>query len=251
MLLIERLRHGESIEELDQPEALQSVFAYFAEQLFRQSSDEVQRMLLQLAFMPRFTEDEAHALTGMEESRRLLEMLYRRHLFLDRRKGTQPAYQFHALFHAFLRHLAGESMSPTVQAGVSRRAAQLLEESGQMEEAMRLFLSSGDVPAARTLILREAPRLIAQGRWQLLVDWVGELPQGEAAQDRWILYWLGCARIPLNPQEARTNLERAYELAVEHKDGVCELLAAAGMVHAYMLEYVAYRPLDSRLGKGI
>lgn len=46
MLLIERLRRGETLEQLDRTDALQGVFAYFAEEMFRRSSEEHQRVMM-------------------------------------------------------------------------------------------------------------------------------------------------------------------------------------------------------------
>jgi len=54
------------------------------------------------AISPSITETEAVALTGSEEARRLLEYLYRHHLFTERRRGGQLTYQYHALFREFL-----------------------------------------------------------------------------------------------------------------------------------------------------
>lgn len=194
--------------------------------------------------MPRFTGIEAVNLTGNESSVQMLDTLYRRRLFLDRREGADITYQFHSLLQAFLRHQATLSMSASVRAGVGRRAAQLLEASGQIEEAMRLYLDIQDHAAAHTMILRHAQSLIAQGRWQVVVDWVACLPAAVVERDRWLLYWRGSARVAVDPVSARADLEGAFDGSLESGDEVCKLLAAAGMVHAHMLEYVAYRPLD-------
>ena len=54
------------------------------------------------AIPPSITQAEAIALTGSDEAPRLLEYLYRRHLFTDRRRGAQTSYHYHALFREFL-----------------------------------------------------------------------------------------------------------------------------------------------------
>src|SRR6185436_13728774 len=50
------------------------------------------------AIPPSFTQSEAIALTGSEDVPRLLDYLYRRHLFTDRRRGAETSYHYHALF---------------------------------------------------------------------------------------------------------------------------------------------------------
>ena len=61
-----------------------------------------QRALMLTAIPPSITAAEAIALTGNEDVPRLLEYLYRRHLFIDRRRGEQTTYHYHALFREFL-----------------------------------------------------------------------------------------------------------------------------------------------------
>ena len=95
----------------------------------------------------------AQRLTGRADSEAVLEDLYRRGLFTDRRATEPPTYQYHDLFRAFLtrRHemavaagCAGRRAAPRGHAAASR-------EPG--DHAVRLFLRAGDWPAARGAIL--------------------------------------------------------------------------------------------------
>jgi DNA-binding SARP family transcriptional activator len=244
VLLVERLRRGGSIESFTEPDSLQQVFAYFAGQLFDKASKENQLTLLRLSYLPNVSERMAEQLTGEINSRRLLEQLYRRHLFTDRRRGDQNTYQFHALFRAFLQHRAETDLNPAQQRDMLRRAGQLLEAGDQPEEAMPLYIKAADFPSAQTLILDKSASLIGQGRWKVVVDWVESLPEERINQSPWLLHWLGTAQIGVNPERARSILERAYAGAVKAEDVMCQVQVAAGMVEAIFLEYTVFSPLD-------
>jgi DNA-binding SARP family transcriptional activator len=243
-LLLERVRHAETTAQAESSDSLGEVFGYFAGELFDRTDAAEQRLLLALSFLPRMAASAARELTGTETALALLEDLHRRHLFTDRRLAGEPVYQFHALFQAFLRHRAASTLSLTQQTELTRRAASVLERGGQPEDAMPLYLRAGEFAAARGLVLRLAPHLIGQGRWQLVVEWVGSLPQATLDSDPWLVHWLGAAWFGVDPPRARALLERAHVLAREADGRLCQALAAAGIIQAYMLEYTRFRPMD-------
>src|SRR6185295_15112534 len=121
ILLLETPVHGEAPDAMPDADALQGVFGYFASQLFDRLPESDRDALLRLSFFPRITISEARKVTGNLHVARLLESLYRRHLFTDRRDNTYPdktgksshvhTYQFHALFQAFLKQQV-ESLGP-------------------------------------------------------------------------------------------------------------------------------------------
>ena len=243
-LLAERLRRGAEIEDLSAPETLQEVFGYFAGQLFDRSDADDRRMLMQLSYLPTIPESMAEPLTGNPAALRLLEQLYRRHLFTNRRRGKEPVYQFHALFRAFVQHRAKTDLDATEQKNIEMHAAHLLEGAGQVEDAVALFMAAQDWTAAERLILTQAHAFIAQGRWRNVVDWIGALPEQRVEQDCWLLHWLGTAWIGVDPARARSILERARQQATGDDDVLCQVQTAAGMVEAYFLEYSVFTPLD-------
>ncbi|MEO8158474.1 MAG: BTAD domain-containing putative transcriptional regulator [Betaproteobacteria bacterium] len=244
ILLAERLRRGAGIEDLSAPDSLQEVFGYFAGQLFDRSDADNRRMLMQLSYLPNISASMAEALTGNASVLKLLDHLYRRHLFTNRRAGKEPVYQFHALFRAFLKHCAKTDLDAGQQKFVATHAAQLLDAAGQFEDSMDLRLAAQDWTGAEELILTQARAFIAQGRWRNVVDWIGALPEQRVEQDCWLLHWLGTAWIGVDPARARSILERACQQAKRNGDVLCQVQTAAGMVEAYFLEYAVFTPLD-------
>ena len=244
ILLAERLRRGAGIGDLSTPDSLQEVFGYFAGQLFDRSETDIRRMLMQLAYLPTIPASMAQSLTGTAQVLKLLDNLYRRHLFTNRRGGKEPVYQFHALFRAFLQHRAQAELDAAERKRICAQAARLLAAAAQIEGAVALFMAAPDWDAAGHLISTQARDFIAQGRWRHVVEWIGALPQQRVEQDCWLLHWLGTAWIGVDPPRARAILERACEQAMVHGDLLCQVQTAAGMVEAYFLEYAVFTPLD-------
>ena len=81
----------------------EAVFTYFTGEIFARARPENRRTLMLAALLPSVTAADAEALSGNADAHRLLEHLYRRHLFVDRRRGGErTVYQFHSLFREFL-----------------------------------------------------------------------------------------------------------------------------------------------------
>src|SRR5439155_10073035 len=92
VLLREHLsRRGATLDE-SLGEGKDAIFQYFAGEIFSGAKTDNQRILMLTAIPPSITLSEAVALTGNEEAPRLLEYLYRRHLFTDRRRGEETSY---------------------------------------------------------------------------------------------------------------------------------------------------------------
>jgi LuxR family maltose regulon positive regulatory protein len=245
MLLIEHLQQGAPVDALSRPPSLDAIFNYFADQLFARVSERTQQLLLRLSYLPGISADRAVELTDDDGAGKLLDQLHRRHLFTECRAAAHPVYHFHALLLAFLQHRAAVVLPLQEQLELTRRAARILDQAGRSEEAFARYIASGEIASAQALILREAPSLISQGRWQVVVHWIESLPHEYLARQCWLIYWLGAARVVVAPMQAREILERSHAVAVEVKDELCALQAAAGVIQTHMLLYEAFRPLDA------
>lgn len=244
ILLIERLRRGGSLDQIEMRATLDEVFDYFATELFDHLSEDYRRSLLRLSYVPRIRLVDAEQLTGDHDIGVLLERLYRRNLFTNRHGGTDVTYQFHALFRTFLQHRARITFSTTDHNAMCSRAGHILQEGGEITDAIEAYFEAKDSLAAERLISEEAARLIAQGRWRSVVDWIERLPASRVAEGPWLLHWLGTARIGVDPARARLDLEEAHRRADASGDPLCALQAAAGIVQTYMMQYRSFRPLD-------
>jgi LuxR family transcriptional regulator, maltose regulon positive regulatory protein len=244
ILLLEEVRQGERVGGGTKTHSNNAVFDYFAGQLFDRATPEVQNTLLRLSYLPRMSSTVVRQFGGGVHSLSSLEDMHRRHLFVDRRQAAEPIYQFHALLQAFLQHRANETLTTVEKRDVMQEAARVLEVSGQAEDALTLYVKAGDIESARHLILREALRLIGQGRWKMVASWIEGMPSEVVRTDCWLMYWLGTATTETDPLAARERLQESFELARNVGDELCEAQVAAAIIETYMAEFIQFRPMD-------
>jgi len=243
VLALESLKQGRLAENPEEA-ASESSFGYFASQIFDRLPGETQRFLLKSACLPHIPPSIAVPLTGNADATMILEDLYRRSLFVDKRPGNEPSYRYHPLFHAFLQARAAASLTKGELEALTSHAATLLDGNRDVESAVRLYCQAHRWSDAERLIVEQAPRLLSQGRWRTFDEWISWLPSERSERSPWLDYWIGISRLPLEPAAARERLERAYRQFSEAGEGAGALLAAAGVSQAIQLEGANFFQID-------
>src|SRR5581483_1629286 len=247
VLLREHLsRDGAVLDEM-LGEGKDAIFDYFAGEIFNRARPQNRRVLMLTAIPGSVTQAEAVALTGNDEAPRLLDYLYRRHLFIDRRRGAQATYHYHALFREFLLAQLEKTFPPGERRAASAVAARLLAERGEAIEALELYRAAQDWQAMRALIVANALDWARQGRGHVVAHWIEALPQAMLDTDPVLQYWLGRAWIFDHPERGRPALERAYAAFRAAKDLRHQALALNTIVTSYYYEWATFAPLDDWL----
>ena len=243
-LTLERARRlGPQTEHIEW-EAQEAIFSYFSGQVFRTSAPETREFLIRTALLPRMTVAIAEKLGGNSQAGELLDDLYRRQLFTDRR-GTKPySYQYHDLFRAFLLDQLERVYTPAGINELRQRAGRLLEETGQVDDAFHLYRAAQNWDGATRLILGNARTLLGQGRGETLREWIGALPKAIVDQTPWLVFWLGVSLVSSAPADARVPLGLAFKQMGQNEDRLGQILACAGTILTYAYEYANFTPLD-------
>ena len=187
------------------------IFDYLAEEIFEKFARPVQDFLLQAAYLPQITWSMVRGLAIGDEVHGELRQITASE-FLVTIVQTQPQliFQFHPLLREFLFARA-EQFGSAVEIAARRRAvAQVLHKHGHSEEAANLYIRNGDWQALAGIISETADDLLKHGRGRTLQVWIEALPEPDRARDPWITYWLGAARYPFAPREARQLFIEAY-----------------------------------------
>lgn len=225
-----------------------AVFDYFAGEIFSQLAPARQRFFMLTALMPRLTVASAAALTGTADAERLLDNAYRRHLFVVRRQGAPAVYEYHALFREFLLAKARTLIPADELRQATIRAAELVEAEGTRGDAFPLYAEAGDWDRATRIVLELAPALLAQGRFDSLLDWIAALPESIRSANPWFDYWEGAARVNLDPTVARRKVEQAYQRFDAADDLAGRIQAAEAVIVSHYLAWDDWRPLDRWIG---
>jgi ATP/maltotriose-dependent transcriptional regulator MalT/DNA-binding SARP family transcriptional activator len=243
-LMLERTRRSGASPESLEVETREAAFDYFAGEIFDGAEPVHQQILIATAFLPRMTARLAEQATGNPDAGKLLEELYRRHWFTDRRSGREPTYQYHDLFRQFLLNRARAIYTPLGLAQLSGRAARLLAEDGQVEDAIALYCEAGKWQEATDLILQQASALLAQGRGETVREWIARVPEELVSTVPWLRYWLGTSLIASDQAQARHVLESAYHEFKGGGDLLGQASAVWGIAESVHLEWSDSHAMD-------
>ena len=243
VLMLERFARTGIVNRSTQPWTMDTVFEYFAGQLYEHAPAQVRRVLTRTAFMPSMTVAIAESIAGPTAGE-VLASFHRRHLFLDRKGGEELRYEYHALFRTFLQARARESLAPAELRELVAQTAVLLEATGHEADAMPLYVDHAMWEAATTLILRHARTLIAQGRWLTMVNWIALLPPERAAATPELQLWKGSSLIMIDPPAAHDILESVFGDFAARGDERGQLLVAIGMIESYNIAFSRFTGID-------
>jgi LuxR family maltose regulon positive regulatory protein len=211
ILISEGLKRGVEIQSLEKS-APEKIIDYFGNELFNKIPKKLQTFLMKTAFLPRMTAKMSEELAGITNAEAILSGMIRDNFFIEKHHSEVPVFQYHLLFRNFLLSQAKESFSQKALLDLHQRAALLLEESGQMEEAAQVYMDQKNWEGLIQLIMKHAFSLLAQGRYQLLEDWLSGLPRELIENNSWILFWLGLCRFPFDPSQSQRCHEKAFKL---------------------------------------
>lgn len=216
------------------PENAEKVFTYFSSEVFTTITPTVRKFLCQTAMLPSMTVSMAKDLTGVATAQKILDTLCYRHFFIGAKTSASGnIYEYHSLFRSYLLKQAEELFGAAELKRLRRRAAHLLEQAGSLEEALALFQEAEDWQSSTAIILKQAPEMLAQGRYQTLRQWIMRLPPSLIADTAWLQYWLGCCRLSFDPHAARTHFREALALLKANQDAAGVYLAWCGIVESF------------------
>ena len=228
VLMLERPRaDGGGVALSDSGELLAG---YFNSVVMNGVDEDTQRFLLATSTFPRITVAMAEQLTGNPRSEQILEDLYRRRLFTHRVHGAATTYQYHALFREFLHSRTLAVYSDAEREALLGKAAAVLDAAQFSLDAIALYCQAKRWEAAASLLIAQAPALLAQGRSQTLAGWIDLLPPTLLDGSAPLLYWRGVALSSTDSSRSLRSLEAAFALFQRQDDKVWQLLCIAGIV---------------------
>jgi LuxR family transcriptional regulator, maltose regulon positive regulatory protein len=220
------------------------IFDYFAHEIFQKLERDTQEFLLKTSFFPEMTARMAGQLVDTRSAKEILERLKSDCCFIDSCFEEKPVYHYHPLFRDFLRAVARDFFGEEDLSRINKTAATLLEESGMIEDAVRLFRDCGDLDGLTRVIQNWAHSLVKQGRYQTLHDWLNSLPVDILSGNPWLRYWTGISRLPFNPDESMNQFETAFHQFGTRKEAEGVFLSWSGMVESIIYGSEGLEPLD-------
>ncbi|MEW6600991.1 MAG: BTAD domain-containing putative transcriptional regulator [Nitrospirota bacterium] len=222
----------------------QGIFDYFAGELLYKTDNNTRDFLLKTAFLPKMTASSVEKLTGIRGSGQILERLSRGNFFTTKHIRDDASYQYHPLFREFLLFRTRNSFDHKELSALMRNAAEVLKESGNIDDAAALYLENRDWDGLAGLTLDHAQPLIAQGRNRTVDRWLGMIPSDIFSGAPWLLYWHGICKMPIDLNESRDCLENAYGLFRNKKDPSGIYLSWAGIIDTYVYQWSDFADME-------
>jgi ATP/maltotriose-dependent transcriptional regulator MalT/two-component SAPR family response regulator len=239
MLMIQQAERDRLPAQIPKESAPQVIFDFLAGELFQKLDEATRDFALKTAIFRQMTANMAAELTGNPDAARLLADGHRNNYFVNLKQAQpEPVYGYHPLFREFLLARARSEFKDAERKTLQRRAAQLLETSGQLEHAIQLLTDIADWKQMADVILQHASAMLDQGRAQTLSQWLEELPADVLERNPWALYWLATCRLAIAPRESRRLCEQAFQIFKSQREQDMEglLLACAGVMDAILYE---------------
>lgn len=244
ILIAKNIKAGDTLPGHIEAFTPTEIFDYFAGELFDKAEENIREFLLKTAFSPAMTADLARALTGLADTGHILSLLRRNHIFIERFSSLDPSYRYHPLLREFLISRAGETFDRDEISRLKKRTAELLEASGQVEDAVDLFFEAKDYKNLIISIRKQAKELIAQGRNRTLEQWIRKIPEDILKNNPWLLYWLGVSCQHFSAAEARGYFENAFHLFKKSQDFAGLYLSWAGIIDSIACEWNYFTEFD-------
>jgi LuxR family maltose regulon positive regulatory protein len=239
LLLDGAARGGAALGEEPAP-----TFEYFAAEVLAKLSPAERRALLALSLLPIMTAAVAVEVTEEPSAPQLLERLSRRQCFVERRETGEAVYQFHPMFHAFLRAEAMAKLGDEERRRILAAGAARLAEAGQIDEAAGLLVDAREWKALERLVLEHAAALVRAGRAALVAGWLEAMPAEITHASAWLSYWLGVSGRGRGFASAREHLGRAARAFDGAGDAAGLALTLAAIFETFFLESHTYAPMD-------
>ena len=219
------------------------VFDYFAGEIFNKLEQVVQEFLLKTSFLPLLNVPLAEKLTGVGTAQSILSALNRHHYFTERLSGRGQDYQYHPLFRDFLQSWAKSTFAPDQLTALQKKAAQLLEQAGQIEDAARLYCEAGSREGLSRIVKLHARELLMQGRRKTVEEWLACI-SGGVEKEPWLLYWSGMCAFPFDIARSREYLEKAFAAFKKCNEPSGIYLSWVGVVDTYGFALDEWQRLD-------
>jgi len=236
VLALENLKTKDINTQALEKVAQDEIFDYFASEIFNKTDADVQQFLLKTAFLPKMTVPMVERLTGIGIAEQILTNLNKNQYFIANRFQTEPVYEYHQLFREFLLNTAKRMFSAEELSNLQRSAAEILEESGNAEDAAALLSNVQDWGSLIKLILSHAQSLIKQGRSKTLEGWLNAIPEDIFHQQPWLLFYKGACCFSFNLFDARQFFKKAFDLFRTKNDRTGIFLSWSGMMDAIFHE---------------
>lgn len=154
-----------------------SILDYLREEVFTSLSAELQMFLLQTSWLNPLSASLCDAITGREDSHRLLEQVERANLLLQPLDESRQWYRYHALWSQAMLHEARLRLGAATLRSLSSKASRWYEQQRMLPEAIETALACEEFSRMAMLIGQFLDPNSHRNEYHLLRSWLRRMPE--------------------------------------------------------------------------
>ncbi|WP_216828384.1 BTAD domain-containing putative transcriptional regulator [Alkalihalobacterium elongatum] len=222
-------------------------FRYLALEVFSKQPIRIKEFLLKTSIVEDLHPVLLEEVVGIQNSRDLLSVLIKQNLLIY--QVGQEQYRYHALFRDFLLQQLQENSS--LFNSLHNKLAQYYKGNGDYEKSMYHFAEIKNYEQVAKLIQAQGLDLLAQGKIELLSNFIDCLP--EVLKTKFALIWFiegEINRYFCCYEKALSNYNQLIDIAVAKGDLICESLGNEGKAKIF-LDTIQPAKADNYLARAI
>ncbi len=161
---------------------------YLEENIYELQPPQIRHFLIQTAILARIHPEFSDLLLGISNSRNILENLEKNHLFTFSLDDGREWFAYHHLFQEFLLTKLHADMDSDAIKAIHHKAAELWQQKAEPDQALAHYLKSEDFKTATAMLTRIGRDYIKEGRIQLLISFIHQMPKKIIEHQPWILF---------------------------------------------------------------
>lgn len=223
----------------------ESIFDYFANDIFIKLPAETQSFLMKTAWLENFSAELCNHVLDISNSEQIIEQLIRKNIFIELTGGElQKIYNYHTLFRGFLISKNKEIIGKDENTKLLRTIYKYYKQSGNWQASVNYALACGDYNEALPVIKENSDEMFNEARYEILWKWLSALPENYFSSNPYLLFYKGKLLIIFKADinEAYRCLTECEKLAAEDEDLLTECVHET--VNTLMLQGKAEESLN-------
>ncbi len=169
---------------LSDPRLKQDIYSYLAEQVYRREDEPIRSFLKRTCCLENINAELANRLAGTDAAHRYLAHLAANRVFTFA-TGVEGAYRYHNLFRDFLKQRYLQDEGELAFRRLQHETAAALEEVGETEMAVELYLNANRPLDALGVVARGGEAGLEGLPSERLHSWLDRLPPESGAAEPW------------------------------------------------------------------
>ncbi|HET8843149.1 MAG TPA: transcriptional regulator, partial [Ktedonobacteraceae bacterium] len=157
-----------------------AILQYFVSEVLESQSESIRLFLLLTSILDRLTGSLCDAITGRQDSGKVLETLERAHLFLEPLDESGQWYRYHALFVEAMQYEAQQRFSEEILLAAAATASRWYEQHNLLAEAIEMAFLARETERC-ALLIEQISQDVAytqhSSELYTLQRWLAQLPE--------------------------------------------------------------------------